>query len=53
MACTASIRPRRQANPRDWADAKLKKPSQVWKLIDDPVVCVPHYFRTREDGNRV
>ena len=25
---------------------KLKKPSQVWKLIDDPVVCIPHYFRT-------
>jgi hypothetical protein len=25
---------------------KLTKPSQVWKLVDEPVVCIPSYFRT-------
>jgi hypothetical protein len=25
----------------------LTEPSQVWGLIDDPVVCIPGYFRTR------
>lgn len=26
---------------------KLTKPAQVWKLIDDPVVSIPSYFRTK------
>ena len=25
---------------------KLSEPSRVWGLIDDPVVCIPSYFRT-------
>jgi hypothetical protein len=25
---------------------KLTDPSQVWGLIDEPVVCIPRYFRT-------
>ena len=25
---------------------KLNEPSQVWGLIDEPVVCIPRYFRT-------
>jgi hypothetical protein len=25
---------------------KLSEPSQVWGLIDEPVVCIPLYFRT-------
>ena len=25
---------------------KLSEPSEVWGLIDEPVVCIPSYFRT-------
>lgn len=40
-ACDEHARPIPGSGP-----PKLTEPAQVWRLIDDPVVCIPWIFRT-------